>query len=166
MENLQRIIRGQQSRSLTDAEYHQELLQEIIAQIESTRASIWYFNRERDTLICELLYDIRTHEYSRGLEFHKEDFTAYFNAMAHGDTIDAPEASKHPLTASFTETYLDPLEIRSLLDVSIQMKGITVGIICCEHCEDTKYWTKEDIHKLQTISATMSLAIPRPQEAE
>jgi GAF domain-containing protein len=161
METLQRLIRGQQSGAISDAEYHRQIIQEIIARIGSTRASIWYFNHYRDTLTCEFLYDSRTDEYSSGAELHKEDFPAYFSAILASDTIDAAEAHRNPLTIAFSESYLDPLEIKSLLDVPIQMKGIIVGIICCEYCEETKYWTKEDIEQLQMVSATMSLAIPK-----
>jgi two-component system, NtrC family, sensor kinase len=91
---------------------------------------------------------------------HQEDYSEYFGAMVQGDTISAADALRHPLTICFAETYFDPLEIKSLLDVSIIVKGKVIGVLCCEHCEHRKEWTTSDIEYLNAVASMLSLATP------
>lgn len=160
MKSLQHLVRQVQTQAIDGADFHHEVIHHIIKQIGSTRASIWYFNEYKDSLTCEALFDARTEEFSSGFVLHAEDYPQYFAAMVNGDTISAIDAVSHPLTASFAESYFDPLDIKSLLDVSIIVKGKVVGVICCENCETRKIWNNEDIEYLNTVASMLSLAMP------
>ncbi len=160
MKTLQQLVRQAQSHTVGSTEFHRAVVQNIIEQIGSTRASIWYFNEYQDSLTCEVLFDRRTEEYSSSFSLYLEDYPQYFGAMVHGDTICAPDALRHLLTSCFAEMYFDPLEIKSLLDVSIIIKGKVVGVICCEHCEHRKDWTGSEIEYLNTVASMLSLTVP------
>lgn len=160
MKALQDLVLRVKTHSIDSTEFHRAVVQNIIEQIGSTRASIWYFNEYQDSLTCEVLFDSRTEEYASGFSLHQEDYPAYFGAMVQGDTISAPDALRHPLTVCFTETYFDPLEIKSLLDVSIIVKGTVIGVLCCEHCEHRKEWTDANVEYLNTLASMLSLTAP------
>jgi GAF domain-containing protein len=155
-----------QLRQINAQDFHHALVQTVIQRIGSTRASIWYFNEYKDGLDCVALYDARTEEFSSGFTLYAEEYPEYFRAMVEGDTIVAVDAVRHPLTACFAETYFDPMDIKSLLDVSIIVKGEVVGVICCEHCEHRKVWSNEDISYLNTVSSALSLTKPLMQATE
>jgi GAF domain-containing protein len=159
-QTLQSLFNQLRTHKISVLEFYQGLLAVTMQRIGSTRASIWYFNDYHDTLTCELLYDSRTDEYSSGIALHQEDAPAYFKAMVQGDTICAYDALRHPLTAHFGESYFDPLDIKSLLDVSIIVKGKVVGVLCCEHCEHRKEWSSEDIEHLHAAGSVIALAMP------
>lgn len=160
MKTLQNLVRQAQSGTIDGTDFHHAVVQSIIGQIGSTRASIWYFNEYQDSLTCEVLFDSRTEEYSSNFSLFQEDYPEYFSAMVQGDTICATDALRHPLTVCFAETYFDPLEIKSLLDVSIIIKGKVIGVLCCEHCEIRREWTNNDIEYLNTIASMLSLTAP------
>lgn len=160
MKSLQHLVRQVQTQAIDSTDFHHAVIHHIIEQIGSSRASIWYFNEYKDSLTCEALFDSRTGEMSSAFVLHAEDYPQYFAAMVNGDTISAVDAINHPLTACFAETYFDLLDIKSLLDVSIIVKGKVVGVICCENCEARKMWSEEDIAYLNTVASMLSLAMP------
>jgi GAF domain-containing protein len=63
----------------------------------------------------------------------------------------------HPATSCFNEFYFEPLEIRSLLDVAVLNAGKLTAVLCCEHCEDIRNWTEEDIAYVRSMATVLSL---------
>ena len=53
------------------------------------------------------------------IELFKKDFEGYFNHLLVDPIIVAENAETHPATTCFTEGYLRPLGIKSMLDVPI-----------------------------------------------
>lgn len=159
MNTLQSYVKQLQNGSLSPEEFLQKLTLFLVQEVQTTRASLWLFNEYKDSLECLMLFDTRTAEFSSGIQLYAEDFPQYFLAMSQGDTISAVDAQRHPLTACFGENYFDPLDIKSLLDVSITAKGEVVGVVCCENCEFRKEWTEKNIETLQATAVTMALGL-------
>ena len=58
---------------------------------------------------------------SKGYCLRADDFPSYFVALNENRVINAGDAHTHPATHEFSESYLTPLHIESMLDVPIRV---------------------------------------------
>jgi PAS domain S-box-containing protein len=75
--------------------------------------------------------------------------------------IDAHNARDDHRTAEFTESYLAPLGITSLIDVPIRFGGVADGVLCVEHVGPVRTWTTEESTFVVALSHLLSLALER-----
>ncbi|MEM7182831.1 MAG: GAF domain-containing protein [Spirochaetota bacterium] len=142
IENLEQLSR---EKGLC-LELYEAIASYIVNERGNTRSSVWYYNKHRSGIECKTLFDNRGKDFISGFFIYEEDCPAYFAELAEGRTIIANNARQYPATEDFTDGYFEPNEIFSLLDVPIRdTTGIVRGVICCEHCEELRYWGKEDI---------------------
>jgi len=142
---LRQLTRRKRSGELSLIDLYRKLTELIPVQTEATRSSIWHFHADRDSIICQDLFDSRTGEHGGGMELFAADYTAYFAVIRNQGTLVADNAHEHPATACFSETYFDPFGIEALLDVVIRIDDRPIGIICSEHCDEPRFWTEQDI---------------------
>nr|WP_245986339.1 GAF domain-containing protein [Azospirillum thermophilum] len=64
----------------------------------------------------------------------------------------APDARTHPATRGFTESYFEPNDVHSLLDMIVAAGNAPVGILCCEQCGAGREWTAADLSYAQAIA--------------
>ncbi len=133
------------------------LTKEVTDSIHADRCSIWLYNEDRTSIICEQLYIKQEQEWYENIELFKKDFHPYFTALLLNPVIVADDAETHPATSCFTETYLKPLGIKSMLDVPIIYKGETIGVICIESFYERK-WDKVEIDFAQMLSSIFSFS--------
>ena len=133
------------------------LTKEVAESINSDRCSIWLYNEDRTSIICQQLYIKSQETWVQGIELFKKDYKPYFFSLLLNPTIVADDAETHPATSCFKEGYLKPLGIKSMLDVPIIHKGETIGVICIENFSKRK-WEKVEIDFAQLISSLYSFA--------
>lgn len=109
------------------------------------RAGIWRLADESQVINCEVLLDQGTFQNTEALVLTRKDFPNYFASLDTERRIAAHDAHTHEATAEFSEVYLTPLNINSMLDVPIRHKGAMVGIICCEHRGPARQWSDDEI---------------------
>ncbi|MBF0477647.1 MAG: PAS domain S-box protein, partial [Deltaproteobacteria bacterium] len=129
------------------------------AGLDIDRASIWLCDDERTLIRCVNLFDRRESSHTSGLELRKADFPAYFEALEINPTIIAVDAQDDPRTAAFTEPYLKPLGIVSMLDVPIWVGGHMVGVACHEHRGTLKEWSDEELGFARSISNFVTITM-------
>ncbi|MFN9957981.1 MAG: GAF domain-containing protein, partial [bacterium] len=95
--------------------------------------SIWLYSEDRTSIVCQQLYVKAENTWYKDIELFKKDFHDYFFSLLLNPVIIANDAETHKATSCFTETYLKPLGIKSMLDVPIVYKGVTIGVICIEN---------------------------------
>ncbi|MBX2961161.1 MAG: GAF domain-containing protein [Cyclobacteriaceae bacterium] len=117
-----------------------------------SRASIWAYNEEKHSIVSEKLYMKAGNKFEAGTELFGKDFPRYFKAVLAEENIVAENAHTHPATSEFSEIYLKPLNIESMLDVPIFNQGKIFGVICCEHQHEQKKWTDEDADFLRSCA--------------
>src|SRR5262245_40106980 len=88
--------------------------------LEVERASIWLYTEDRQNVRCSELYERSLARHSSGLELTEKDFPRYFEALRSERTIAADDALQDSRTSEFSETYLKPLGITSMLDAPIR----------------------------------------------
>lgn len=113
--------------------------------LDVERVSVWFFNEDKSRIICQDLYQRNQKSHDRGLVLKAHDYPQYFKAIKSSHNIAAYDALTDPKTSEFTESYLKPIGIASMLDVPIWLRGELFGVLCHEHVGDNKRkWSFED----------------------
>jgi PAS domain S-box-containing protein len=124
------------------------------------RVSIWFFNEEMSQIKCKDLYSIKKDSHEEGNVLEADDYPNYFKAITELHSMAAHDAQRDPLTNEFTETYLKPLGIVSMMDAPIWLKGKLIGVICHEHVgEELREWTLEEQDFAGAIANMVSLSL-------
>lgn len=112
--------------------------------LDVARASIWLYDDAQSGIECLDLFEKEQNRHSAGMALKARDFPAYFRGLLAERTIAAEDAHAHPMTREFSEIYLKPLGISSMLDVPMWVNGDMVGVVCHEHVGPMRSWTPED----------------------
>lgn len=123
-----------------------------------SRVSIWLYNSDRTAIVCHDLYKLNeNHENMQNLD--KEDFPNYFRAIDPGKILEITDARNDTRSKEFTEAYLIPNDIYSMLDVPIMYQGEIAGVVCHEHTSDKRQWELHEIEFASAISNTVALSL-------
>ncbi|MGH7450206.1 MAG: PAS domain S-box protein [bacterium] len=138
---------------------HKRIIEEDAKTLEVERVSIWLFNEERSAIVCEDLYKLSRNTHEKGLRLHARQYPRYFHALEENRTIAANDARCDPRTNEFTEGYLRPFAITSMMDVPVWLHGKVVGIVCHEHTGPMREWKPEEQEFAASIADLVSLAL-------
>lgn len=127
------------------------------------RTSVWFYDAEKTGIQCEDLFLRATTEHAGGTKLLAEQFPAYFVALLDERTIAAHDANGDPRTSCFSESYLGPLGITSMLDVPIWVGGEMVGVLCNEHVGEARTWTPDEENFAYLLASFVALALEREQ---
>jgi PAS domain S-box-containing protein len=131
------------------------LTKEVTESINADRCSIWLYNEDKSEIICEQLHIKSENSWYQDITLYKKDFQSYFLALLENPIIIANDAEIHQATSCFTETYLKPLGVKSMLDVPIIYKGETIGVICIESLT-LREWDSSEVDFAQLLSSLYS----------
>ena len=144
-------------------DYNLALITEQASQtVKSERLSVWLFNNDRSEMVCHDLFIGETGLHEKGTVLCAKDFPLYFDSLRNNEIIRADDVETYPCTREFTEIYLRPLGITSMLDVPVWQNGVTQGVICCEHIGGKRVWTDEEVDFL----SNMALIVAQTLEAD
>ncbi|MCI0557179.1 MAG: PAS domain S-box protein, partial [Nitrososphaera sp.] len=127
--------------------------------LEVERVSIWRYNEDRSEIVCENLYKFGQNIHEKGFRLEAKQYPSYFQAMEGSRTITANDACTDPCTSEFSEGYLKPLGITSMMDVPIWLHGRVVGVVCHEHIGPMRAWTLEEQDFGASIADMVSLTL-------
>jgi PAS domain S-box-containing protein len=133
------------------------LTKEVVDSINVDRCSIWLYNKNKTSIVCQQLYVKSENMWYDGLEIFEKDFGPYFEELIKNPIIIANDAEKHPATSCFTDGYLKPLGIKSMLDVPIIYFGETIGVICIESFT-LREWDSFEVDFTQLLSSLYTFA--------
>ncbi|HKW86342.1 MAG TPA: ATP-binding protein, partial [Nitrospiraceae bacterium] len=108
------------------------------------RVSIWRYSKAHSAIYCVELYELSTQGHSSGTELLIEDYPAYFKALEASEIIAADDAHRDARTCEFSERYLQPLGITSMMDVPIYVAGRLDGVLCHEHVGAARQWRPDE----------------------
>ncbi|MDH7511326.1 MAG: histidine kinase dimerization/phosphoacceptor domain -containing protein [Clostridiales bacterium] len=127
--------------------------------MEVDRVSVWLFNPDRSAIICQDLFVKDKNSHERGMVLQASDYPRYFRALEESRVIAAKNVLKDARTKEFSETYLVPQGISSMMDVPVRCHGQVLGIICHEHTGPTREWTLEEQNFAISIGDVAALAL-------
>lgn len=136
-----------------------EITEATAQNIGVERISVWLYDATGTKLQCLDLYEQTLHQHSQGIELAAVDYPAYFQALTQEHLIVADNAHIDPRTQEFSESYLAPLGITSMLDAPIRLRGQTMGVLCNEQVGTTHHWTSEDQNFARSVADLISLVL-------
>ncbi len=123
------------------------------------RVGVWLFDQERTKLTLVEMYEQSRSAHSSGAELPRDGAEAYFSALGANRVIAAHDAHTDPRTSEFSEAYLKPNNISSMLDAPIRVHGSTVGVVCCEQVGPRRQWLPEEESFSGSLADFSGLAI-------
>jgi PAS domain S-box-containing protein len=136
-----------------------EIAEAAARTLGTERANIWLYNHSRSKVQCVEQYELSTGVHSKGYELAAADYPLYFRALEEERIIAAHDAHTDPRTREFSDTYLVPYGISSLLDAPIRVGGRMVGLICHENVGPARRWNLEEQHFAGSMADFISLAL-------
>lgn len=133
------------------------LTKEVSKSVDSERCSIWLYNDDKTSIVCEQLYIKSEDKWYQGKELTKKDFEPYFISLIIDPIIIANDAETHPATSCFKEEYLLPLGIKSMLDIPILYRGEPIGVLCIEDSK-IREWKEFEIDFSRILSSLYSFS--------
>ncbi|MDH5408321.1 MAG: response regulator [Gammaproteobacteria bacterium] len=137
-----------------------QLITSVIARcLHVDRASIWFFNKDNNTLDCSVMYDAKKATYITTEPLSLIELTDYISSiskehLACVDKVISSEPSSH-----FHNYYLKPNDIRAHMSAGIFSSGECIGMICFEHTSSERKWWPEDKNFAKTIADYVELLI-------
>lgn len=147
-----------------------EITEAAAQTLEIERVSVWLYNNfklqvaDKDDsstlkLVCIDLYERSANRHSEGWELAADTYPNYFQALETERTIAAHDAHNDLRTKEFSQNYLAPLGLKSMLDAPIWLEGRMVGVVCHEQVEPGRQWALEEENFAGSIADLVSLAI-------
>lgn len=133
--------------------------------LDVERTSLWEFTDDAKFVECVDLFEREKASHSRGLQLIRQSYPCYFAAILRQSVVAADAAQTDARTNEFTENYLKPLGITSVLATVIRGRGIITGIVCFEHIGPERHWTDSEISFANSI-ATMVGGIYESEKRE
>jgi two-component system NtrC family sensor kinase len=144
-----------------------KLINEAVSEaLGVERSSIWFYNDDQSAIICNDLFELTTNSHTSGAVLLAKDFPGYFKFMKEERTLPANKARIDPATREFTDAYLKPLNIKSMLDAPIRINGRMLGVVCCEKIGKQKNWTMADQIFVGNITDIIARAIQARERIE
>lgn len=120
------------------------------------RASVWQTSPDLVAMECLCLYREDVNSFEQGVTLEARSFPRYFSALALERVINASDAQIDPRTREFTESYLKPLNIKSMLDGTLRNEGITKGVLCLEQVGQRRFWTEDEQNFVASVADLVS----------
>lgn len=129
--------------------------------IGSSRAGVWIFvgSPQAHHLRCLALFDAVRNDMAQATDLCGEHNAPYFEALARDGLVNAPDAWNDPATVGFRAEYLEPMNIRSMLDVGFSINGTPVGVFSCEEVGTQRAWTGRQVQLLRAIGPRAALSL-------
>ncbi len=123
------------------------------------RVGVWAFNTNKNEIECKNLFDVKNQNFESGEILKKVNNPKYFEAIFKNKIVSINDALKDKVTESFTDNYLLPLGISSMLDVVIQMSNDLYGVLCFEHVGPKRIWSRDEEEFATSIANLVSLMV-------
>ncbi|MBR9988614.1 MAG: PAS domain-containing protein [Gemmatimonadetes bacterium] len=131
-----RILQSQDQSSAL-----REITQHTARTLDVERVSIWQLTEERDAIVAQDLFERSAARHSSGAMLAAATYPSYFRALAGSEVLVADDAERDARTSEFTEGYLRPNGITSMLDAPVLVDGELAGVLCLEHVGPRRTWT-------------------------
>lgn len=136
-----------------------EITEVIADTLEVERVSVWLYNSDNSAIRSVDLYERSLNRHSEGVELARKDYPLYFKALEVESYIAANDACTDPRTKEFTESYLNQLGIKSMLDAPLHVNGKLIGVICHEHIGQSRKWALDEMNFANAIADSISLLL-------
>ena len=127
--------------------------------LEVERTGVWLLDADRTALRAECVFDRGALSEEPTRVFPKSEYPAYFRSLTEERIVAAMDVRSDPRTRELSLAYLEPLEITSMLDVTIVSHGTVIGVVCHEHRGPLRDWTIEEQDFAASIADLVLVAL-------
>ncbi|HYD43296.1 MAG TPA: GAF domain-containing protein [Anaeromyxobacter sp.] len=138
-----------------------EIVETAAQGLQVARASVWLYDSTRTAIECLDLFERPANKHSSGLRLTSKDFPVYFRVLEVARAIDADDAHTDVRTSCFSEPYLKPLGINSMLDIPIWAHDRMMGVLCHEHIGPKRRWLAAEADFGVALAKLLSEALER-----
>lgn len=131
------------------------LTKDVTEVLDVDRCGIWLYYEQSKSLELDMMYE--DGKWTSGGNLWYDDYIPYFEELITKSVIIANDADSHHATKCFTDSYLRPNNIKSMLDVPIFFRGQTIGVICIESYK-RREWLDTEVNFAQVLSSLYSFA--------
>lgn len=161
---LERLLQRQIDRQRDVRGYCADVTRAACRALGVDRVGVWFFTATGDAAVCIDMFDPDVGHTSGG-RIDVASYPLYFRALAATRVIDAADAYADPRTAEFSDSYLAPNGIRSLLDAQIRVGDALRGVICSES-KQLRRWTQEEVAFVGSAAERIGLALAAEELAQ
>lgn len=138
------------------AECMQVVTRSLSDALDIARVSIWKYNEDKTTITCMHLYDQASGSHTQGGILSRNDFAPYFDYLEKNMIIKAFDAETHEATSCFKIPYLQPLGIKTIVDVPIYHNNNICGVVCCENTGQVRTYENNEIQMMVNVAEIYS----------
>lgn len=136
-----------------------EILETDAKVMNIERVSVWLFDESKTKIELLDLYEKSHDRHTSGMTLDEHQYRTYFAALRADRVIAAHDAHKDTRTSEFSEGYLTPLGISSLLDTPVHLRGEMVGLVCHEQVGERITWSTEHERFAGSIADLVAVAL-------
>jgi signal transduction histidine kinase len=133
-------------------------------ELDLERVNCWTLDDR--SIRCVAGYLRISNTFEAGTVIEATSCPSYFRALADDPLILADDARTDARTCEFTDGYLIPLGITSMMDVPIWVRGRLWGVVCHEHVGPARRWTDADRDFAISIGHIVSMAVEASERAD
>ena len=135
------------------------ILQISAQALHVERLGLWRFERGREAIRCDGLFQPARNLYESGAVLHRHEAPQYFDAIERDRVVAAGDAIEDPRTREFRDSYLVPNAIGAMLDVPLRHDNTTVGVLCAEHVGGARTWTVDEQNFAISVANLIVVAV-------
>ncbi|MBN1649763.1 MAG: PAS domain S-box protein, partial [Bacteroidales bacterium] len=145
----------------------QSLTENAARGLDVKRTSVWLFTDEKKTKLRMSAVHIKgAKKIAPGFELKQADYPIYFETLKAQKIISAPNPLIDERTKELVEHYLAPNNIASVVNVTINLEGEVLGIVCIESVGQERIWSIEEENFARSISDFIALIISNNNRKE
>ncbi|MCA0971829.1 sensor domain-containing phosphodiesterase [Halobacillus litoralis] len=142
--DFMRLMKDARLTSIDLVPAFQMICESTAETLQVDRVAVWFFSEDRTTLECRALYDHPSKKFKNAQGLQKAHYPAYFSSLEENRSIVVEQTSDDFRVHELLEDYLAPLNIKALMDIPIISGGKTIGVLCCEHYDDSRNWSFDE----------------------
>jgi PAS domain S-box-containing protein len=127
--------------------------------LKVAQVGIWFYNIDRTEIVCHDIFIKAQNTHEKGISLKTNDYPQYFKSLENSRILAASNAMTDLRTCEFTETYLKPYGITSMMDVPIRLHGRIIGVLCHEHIGQSREWTNSEQDFAASVADMISLKL-------
>ncbi|MEA3559890.1 MAG: PAS domain S-box protein, partial [Candidatus Thermoplasmatota archaeon] len=112
--------------------------------LDVERVSLWVLRNGRGSIECMDQYIRSEEKHSSGMRIRVKDHRHYIKALKDNPVIDINNGMLDDRTIEFAKGYVDVLNIYSMLDTGIWIRGELIGSLSIESVGVNRKWTMEE----------------------
>lgn len=156
---LEGVFQSYMTEYRTSSTLIHRVTEQLSEALKVERVSIWIFNPDRTSLVCEDLFQSNERDHSSGLILEVNAYPKYFAALDKSLVVDVTNARTDSRTSEFLDSYLEPLDIYSLLDAPLRAEGGVRGVVCCESVGGVREWSVDEIALVASAAQLVSMSL-------